>query len=243
MKLKQLSTLWILSSLVIRTLRSSVKALSKSYFGRPTRAWTDQVIHTWASHWLDTARVNYTVENPNQTQPKPGVPTILMSNHASAYDIPLLFKIYPEHSTRMLAKKELSKIPFFGRGMRASEFPFIDRQNRHQAVKDLAYAQQLMESGILIWIAPEGTRSKTGKLLPFKKGAFVMAIQSKATIIPVGIRGAEKILPTHSFDINLDQKVTIHIGKAIDASEFTLDEKDSLLQQTYEAMKMLVGEV
>ena len=68
--------------------------------------------------------------------------------------------------------------------MTAAEFPFVDRKNRYQAIKDLAYAQQLMESGIVIWIAPEGTRSKDGKLAPFKKGAFITAIQCQSHDYP-----------------------------------------------------------
>jgi len=129
-----------------------------------------------------------------------------------------------------------------GKAMAAAEFPFIDRKNKYQAIKDLAYAQQLMESGIIMWIAPEGTRSKDGKLGPFKKGGFITAIQSKATIIPIGIRGANNILPARTFNLHLKQKAEIHIGQPIDASQFTVDNKELLIQQTYEEIKELVGE-
>jgi 1-acyl-sn-glycerol-3-phosphate acyltransferase len=185
--------------------------------------------------------VDYTVVNPFNVQPKQGQATILMCNHSSAYDIPLGFKAFPNHSIRMLAKKELSRVPLLGKGMTAAEFPFIDRKNRYQAMKDLEYAKQLMESGIIIWIAPEGTRSKDGTLAPFKKGAFVTAIQAKATIIPIGIRGAADILPAHTFNINLGQKAEIHIGQPIDASQFSIENKEELIQKAYNAIKELSG--
>lgn len=214
----------------------------KYFFGTPTRPWVDRMIHQWSDRLLNKVHVHYKVINPLNVQPKPGQATILMCNHSSAYDIPLGFKAFPNHSIRMLAKKELSKIPLMGKGMAAAEFPFIDRKNRYQAIKDLAYAQQLMESGILIWIAPEGTRSKNGKLAPFKKGAFITAIQAKANIIPIGIRGAFNILPARSFHINFDQKAEIHVGQAIDASQFTLENKEELIEKTYKAIKELIGE-
>lgn len=99
-----------------------------------------------------------------------------------------------------------------------------------------------MKSGILIWVAPEGTRSKNGKLAPFKKGAFITAIHAKATIIPIGIRGAFEIIPAKTFNINLQQKAEIHIGKPIDASQYTLENRNELIEKTYQAIEELTKE-
>ena len=242
MKISRLRTLWILIALGFYTGMASIRSVLKYYFSTPTRSWADKIIHHWIDQLLNEVQVEYKVINPHNVQPKKGQATILMCNHSSAYDIPLGFKAFPNHSIRMLAKKELSKIPLFGKAMSAAEFPFVDRRNRYQAIKDLAYAQELMVSGIVIWIAPEGTRSKDGKLAPFKKGAFITAIQSKATIIPMGIRGAFDILPARSFRINLKQKAEIHIGKPIDASQFTVENKEELINQTFQSIKELVGE-
>lgn len=242
MIINQLKTVRIITALFFYTIIACIRATSKSYFGKPTRSWFDKVIHKWINQLLDEVKVDYKVINPHQVEPKAGEATILMCNHSSAYDIPLSFKAFPNHSIRMLAKKELSKIPFLGKGMRAAEFPFIDRKNRFQAIKDLAFAEELMESGIIIWIAPEGTRSKNGKLAAFKKGAFITAIQAKATIIPIGIKGAFDILPIHSFKINLNQKAEIHIGEPIKAANFTLENKEELIQLTRESIKKMIGE-
>jgi len=211
------------------------------FLGTTNRAWVDKTIHVWAQRMLKLVRVDCKIINPYKVEPHPGQPTIVMCNHSSIYDIPLSMLAFPNHSLRMLAKKELSKIPIVGKGMTAAEFPFIDRKNKRQAIKDLEVAQQLMASGILMWIAPEGTRSKDGKLGPFKKGAFITAIQSKATIIPIGIRGAYDILPARTSQFNIDQNAEIHIGKPIDASKFTLETKDILIQDVFDVMQQLIS--
>lgn len=242
MTISRLRTIWIIITLSFYTAMVCTRSVFKYFFSTPTRPWVDKTIHNWVDQLLNAVQVQYTVMNPHNTQPEPGQATILMCNHSSAYDIPLGFKAFPNHSIRMLAKRELSKIPLLGKGMSAAEFPFVDRKNRYQAIRDLAYAQQLMEGGIIIWIAPEGTRSKNGKLAPFKKGAFITAIQANATIIPIGIRGAFNILPARTFSINLKQKAEIHIGKPIHASQFTVENKDELIKQTFKSIKELVGE-
>ncbi|PWY57548.1 1-acyl-sn-glycerol-3-phosphate acyltransferase [Legionella qingyii] len=242
MKINQLRTALILCKIIFYTGVTSLRCLFK-YFSRTiNRPWTDKALHHWIDQLLNAVQVEYKVINPFNTQPLAGNATIIMCNHSSAYDIPLAFKAFPNNSIRMLSKKELSRIPLMGQAMKAAEFPFIDRKNRYQAVKDLAFAKKLMESGIVMWIAPEGTRSKDGKLGSFKKGGFITAIQSKATIIPIGIRGANNILPARTFNFHLKQKAEIHIGKPIDASQFTLENKDELIHQTFEVIKELVGE-
>ncbi len=240
MKISRLKTVWIIVVLCFYTGVTSLRALCKYFFSTPTRPWVDKTLHHWTDQLLNAVNVTYKVINPHDVQPQAGRATVLVCNHSSAYDIPLAFKAFPQHSIRMLAKKELSRIPLFGQAMTAAEFPFIDRRNRHQALKDLEYARQLMESGIVIWVAPEGTRSKDGKLAPFKKGAFITAIQANATIIPIGIKGAANILPAHSLQFNLNQKAEIHIGLPIDASQYSLDTKDELIALTFNIMQELI---
>ncbi|MFT4060352.1 MAG: lysophospholipid acyltransferase family protein [Legionella sp.] len=240
MKLNQLRTAWTVATLFFYTAISSMRCIFKPYFRTPTRAWTDDVIHHWVDQLLNKVQVKYTVINPHNVQPESGKATIIMCNHSSAYDIPLSFKAFPDHSIRMLAKRELYKIPLLGKAMAAAEFPFIDRKKRYQAIKDLEYVKKLMESGIIIWVAPEGTRSKDATLGPFKKGSFITAINSKATIIPIGIRGANDILPARSFNIHLNQKAEIHIGKPIEASQFTLENKNELIKQVRHAITELM---
>lgn len=242
MKASKLRSLWITVAASFFIVYYCFLAIVRQAFGKIDRPWVDKTIQIWSSRLLGLARVNYVVVNPHNVAPQPGQSTIIMCNHSSLYDIPVSFKAFPHHSVRMLAKKELSRVPFMGRGMAAAECPFIDRKNRHQAIKDLKAVKQLMESGIVMWIAPEGTRSKNGRLAEFKKGPFITAIDAKATIILIGIRGAFNIIPAKTRHFNINENVEIHIGKPIDASLYTLENKDELIKKAHEEMKTLLDQ-
>lgn len=166
---------------------------------------------------------------------------LVLCSHSSHYDIPASFVALPG-SIRMLAKKELFRIPFLGPAMRAAEFPSIDRHNRRQALADLATARQMMESGIVLWAAPEGTRSADGRLLKFKKGCFHLALDTDAVIIPVSIRGIHRVLPARTFRLNLGQKVEVHVGEPIDASQYSPERLGELMADTRGRMQGLLGQ-
>ncbi|MBA2709077.1 MAG: 1-acyl-sn-glycerol-3-phosphate acyltransferase [Tatlockia sp.] len=242
MKISKVQTLWIMLVSAFFTANTCGRSVLKRFFGKTDRAWVDMTLDIWVNRVLNLVKVKCKVVNPYNIEPVPGHPTIIMCNHSSLYDIPLSFKAFPKHSIRMLAKKELSKIPIMGKGMTAAEFPFIDRKNKHQAIKDLEQVRHLLDSGIVMWIAPEGTRSKDGKLAKFKKGAFITAIAAKATIIPIGIRGAYDILPARTTQLNLNQTAEIHIGNPIDASEYSIENRDNLVKEVYESIRNLVEE-
>lgn len=240
MKIGKLRTLWIIILSCLFVANTCGRSVLKQFFGRSNRAWVDKTLQLFVKRILKLVGVTCTVINPYHVEPQKGQPTIIMCNHSSLFDIPISLCAFPNHSIRMLSKKELSRVPIMGQGMKAAEFPFIDRKNKRQAIKDLEEVQRLLASGIVMWIAPEGTRSKDGKLAPFKKGAFITAIQAKATIIPIGIRGAYDILPARTHQFNLNQHAEVHIGKAIDASHFTLENKEELIEQVFQSMKQLV---
>ena len=242
MKVSRLKSQWISLTLVSATAFTCLKAVCMSVLGKINREWVDKTIHQWVDKLLNNVKVSYEVKNPHNIELKQGTPYIIMCNHTSAYDIPLGFKAFPHNSIRMLAKRELSKIPLLYKAMKAAEFPFVDRKNRAQAIKDLQFARELMLSGIVLWVAPEGTRSLDGKLAPFKKGGFIAAIQAKAKIIPIGIRGAYEILPAKTKNFNLNQHAEIHIGKEFDASKYTIENKDELISLVHTEMEKLVGQ-
>lgn len=239
MRIGKLHTLWIIIASLWYTLVTTTLSIVGHFFGISTRPWVDKRMHIWERHLLRLAGITCKVHNPHQTKPQPGQPTIVMCNHTSIYDIPISMHAFPHHSLRMLAKKELSRIPFLGKGMAAAEFLFIDRKNKRQAIKDLEAVKKLLESGIVMWIAPEGTRSTDGKLARFKKGPFITAISTKATIIPFGIRGAFNILPSGSLQLNYNQTAEVYFGQPIDASQYTLENKDALIERTYQSIKAL----
>ena len=227
---------------LLYTANTSIRAVFKNYTNTLTRKWCDQELQRWCKRMVKLLRINTTIINPYNVKPQPGKRTIIMCNHSSLFDIPLSYLVFPDSSIRMLAKKELFKIPVFGRASRAAEFPCINRKNLRQAINDLSSLERLMESGIVMWIYPEGTRSKDGKLQPLKKGGFITAIQTQATIIPVVIRGAENILPAKTIKFKLNQKAENHIGQPINAEEFTLDNKEELIAKTFDSMQKMFNQ-
>jgi 1-acyl-sn-glycerol-3-phosphate acyltransferase len=113
-------------------------------------------------------------------------PCIYLANHQSAYDVPVFAELYPP-DTVVIGKKELSRIPFFGWVFRATGNILIDRKNNPSAVGRLREAEEaIRERGVSVWIFPEGTRGREpGRLLPFKKGAFYMAVAAGVPVVPV----------------------------------------------------------
>ena len=240
MRATRLQRVWIFLRSVMSTLKICVLQIIATYQGKSRRELSNQWLQEWAGRMLDLVGLSYRVFNPNNIYLEPGKPYIIMSNHQSYYDIPLLFKAFPG-SMRMMAKQELFRIPIWGQGLLTGEFVSIDRFNRKQAVKDLQKARQIMESGITLWISPEGTRSRVNRLQPFKKGGFMLAYQTGATILPVGICGTDNVLPPDSWAFNLNQHAEIHIGQPIDTSTYSIKQRSLLMKEVEEQIKTLVG--
>lgn len=140
---------------------------------------------------------------------------VYMSNHQSHLDIPILYATLPSRTIRMLGKKELFKIPLWGRGLEAAEFISVDRTNHARAVQSIDRAKQLLNDGVSIYLAPEGTRSRTGKIAPLKKGGFHLARDTETPIVPVAIRGTIDILPRGSKVMQTGKRVEVTIGAPI----------------------------
>lgn len=242
MKANKLQTGWILLKSIGITAWASCDTLVKCWFSSPDtiRAKIDRLSRLWSSKLLGYVKLRYEVHNPYHVKLEPHKRYILMSNHTSLYDIPLLYMALPG-SIRMLAKKELFRIPIWGHAMRAAEYISIDRNNKVRAIQGLKYAQEKMESGIILWIAPEGTRSRDGKLGPFKKGGFVLALKTNAIIIPIGIRGAAKVMPPKTFDICLNQRAQVHIGQPIDTTQYSQENTEELMKAVEKSIREALG--
>jgi 1-acyl-sn-glycerol-3-phosphate acyltransferase len=195
-----------------KSLRVCVPTVLESMVGRVRREVCDARIAWWSRQLLDDVAVTLDVRGLEHFEGLGA--SIVMSNHQSHYDVPVLYQVLPG-TVRMLAKRELFRIPIFGRAMRAAEFVEVDRGNRRRAVASLRVARTLIEQGVSVWIAPEGTRSTDGTLLPFKKGGFVLAEQVDAPIVPVSIHGTCRILPARTTHIRLGQRVVVTVHPAV----------------------------
>jgi 1-acyl-sn-glycerol-3-phosphate acyltransferase len=140
---------------------------------------------------------------------------VYMSNHQSHLDIPMLYAALPSPTIRMLAKKELFQIPVWGRGLRSAEFVEVDRGNHERAMKSIAYAARLLRDGVSIYLAPEGTRSRDGRIGKLKKGGFHLALETGTSIVPVAIRGTIDILPRGGRVMQTGRRVDVAIGRPI----------------------------
>ena len=168
----------------------------------------------------------------------PGRAYVYMSNHQSHLDIPVLYATLPSSTIRMLAKTELFQIPLWGRGLRAAEFVEVDRSNHTRAVQSIEQAARLLRDGVSIYLAPEGTRSRDGRIARLKKGGFHLAMDTHTPIVPVAIRGTIDILPRGGKVMRTGKHVDVTIGAPIDVTARELpslmDELAAFLKQHVE---------
>lgn len=216
-------------------------ALLEYLFSRVDRERVDRRLQWWARKVLRFIDLDYQVINRDNMKIEQGKPYIIMCNHSSLYDIPLSLATLPG-SIRMMAKRELFRVPLWGWAMKAVGFVSIDRRNKLQAIKDIKTARKTLESGIVLWISPEGTRSKNGKILPFKKGCFRLALDMGATIIPVGIRGIDEVLPAGSLKLHKGKRVEVHVGEGVDASKYNTSTREELIKTVEAKIYALAGQ-
>jgi 1-acyl-sn-glycerol-3-phosphate acyltransferase len=197
-----------------QTLAISLPTVIDAARGRLTREACDERLASWAQKLVTRTETHVAVTGAAVDWSRAYV---IMSNHQSHFDIPIVCYVV-RGTVRMVAKKELFRIPVFGRAMREAEMICIDRQDRASAIASLRAAGDLLQSGVSIWIAPEGTRSKTGRLGPLKKGGFMLAAETGAPILPIAISGTHAILPPGTLSLKRGQTVRVHLGEPI-ASE------------------------
>jgi len=190
--------------------------------GRLDRASVDERARWFGRRVIDLLAIDLSVEG--QDRVPSGRAYIYMSNHQSHLDIPVLYATLPSPTIRMLGKKELFEIPVWGRGLRAAEFIEVDRSNHARAVQSIERAATLVRDGVSIYLAPEGTRSKDGRLGALKKGGFHLAIETGAPIVPVAITGTNAILPPGGSSMKRHQRVHVVIGAPIAVDGRTIDE-------------------
>ena len=153
---------------------------------------------------------------------------IFMSNHVSNLDPPILITHIPRR-TSVLVKKELWKIPILGKAFTIGEFVPVDRRNRESAIDSIRRAGEVMRHGINMMVYPEGTRSPDGRLLPFKKGPFHLAMETGIAVVPVTILGTAEIMPRGSA-ICKGGAVTLTFHPPIDPKSF--HSREELMQKT-----------
>jgi 1-acyl-sn-glycerol-3-phosphate acyltransferase len=132
----------------------------------------------------------------------PSEPCIFMANHVSNLDPPIMYPEFP-FRTAFFLKRSLMKIPVLGTGMRMANFVPVDRDGRLESARESVKAGiRALSAGVSICTFPEGTRSRTGRLLPFKKGPFYLAMESGVPVVPVSIYGSEQMMTKGSLRVH-----------------------------------------
>jgi 1-acyl-sn-glycerol-3-phosphate acyltransferase len=193
----------------------------------------------WWSGWImGFAGVRMTVENRAQLQPDQAY--VFMANHASAIDIWASFRAVPLRM-RMIAKKQLARIPLFGWVMLAGRFVFIDRQNARAARRSIQEAGNRIRGGCSVLIFPEGTRTRDGQLGEFKKGGFHLAMDAGVPIVPIALQGTRALMPRGSLRVKSGNIKAI-IGAPIPTQGLTVQDRSALIEQVRNSIASMLAE-
>jgi len=192
----------------------------------------------WARVLLRISGVRIEVENGGVIDPDAA--QILVANHTSWFDVLVLAGFTPGRYV-FVAKKQVANVPLFGRAVRACGHIYIDREDHQKALKSMEVVRERLEKARpTVIMFPEGTRSATGELQRFKKGAFVLAIQTGAAIVPTAIVGSRHVMRKHSLLIHAGT-VRVRFGEPIPMAGLGMDRRDQLMDETRDALVRLLA--
>ncbi len=222
----------------LHTLFFCLLALPLALFDR-----TGEVIHSriavpWAKMilWVSSVRISVRgLENLVVTEPR-----IYLTNHQSFIDIFAILAGLPVHF-KFLLKEELMRIPVLGFTMRRAQYIAIDRSNPRKAVKSMERAAERIRAGASVVVFPEGTRSEDGRLQPFKRGGFLLALKAGCNVVPVTIEGSNRIAPKGTLRIR-PGRITLTIGEPISLVGYTRRNVEDLMDRVHRIMRSQMGE-
>jgi 1-acyl-sn-glycerol-3-phosphate acyltransferase len=206
-----------------------------------TFGWTDLLYvfgHAGAQLGLSLAGIRFKVAG-RENVPQ-GRAAVYCANHQSNVDPPVLYRaVHPR--LHVLYKQEIDRIPLLARAFRMAGFIPIDRHNKESALRSIEAGASSLRSGHSFLIFPEGTRSKTDQLLPFKKGGFRMAIKAGAPIVPVAISGGRAAMVRGSFIIR-PVTLTIRVGRPVETRAVDVEARDVLIERVRHEIATLLAQ-
>ncbi len=230
-------TIWAYINMAIATPVLSSAAIVGALF-RADPPYFDAVARNWSKWILWASNVRVRTEGLDTVDLEQ--PQIFASNHVSWFDVWVISATLPKRF-RFVAKAELGKIPIFGQAWKAAGHISVDRSNRASAVASLTEAGKLIRadrSSVVIF--PEGTRSATGELLPFKKGAFMLALHTHVDIVPVAVVGSRRVLPKGGWRVR-GGEVILRFGPAIPTAGYDEQNRDELIRRVRSAIEELLA--
>jgi len=197
-------------------------------YGRRYGRHVDRISRFWSQMILRIGGITLNVNGLDQLDPTRQY--IFMVNHQSNIDIPVLFYGLAAFQLRWIAKREALWVPLFGWAMWAAKHIAVNRSDRFDALSSLKKAQQRMAGGVSVVVFPEGTRSPDGRLLPFKRGGILLAVKTRAPIVPVTINGSYRILPKGDWRIRAGE-IEVTVGAPLSMINYRLGTLRALTAQ------------
>jgi len=235
-----LRNLWIYAVSLVLTVFYAGRITLFSYI-RPRRLedYCDEAPRVWSKGILRTAGIDVRMDGMENIDPDR--PQIVVANHSSWFDVFALAAYFPG-VYHFVAKEELAHIPIFGRAWISCGHIRIDRGDRSSAIESLdRAAEKIRSDNATIIMFPEGTRSPTGELRRFKKGAFVLAIQAGVPIVPLAIEGSHDVMPKGSWLVR-PGTIRIRIGEPIPVEGMTMKDRGVLLDRAWDRVAALKEE-
>jgi 1-acyl-sn-glycerol-3-phosphate acyltransferase len=187
----------------------------------------------WARALLFVAGARVEVEGLEHLDPRR--PTLYASNHQSTIDIPVLFVALPV-DLRFIAKEQLRWVPLIGWYIQIAGHILIDRSNRSRAIASLdRAAADIARRRISLLVFPEGTRSPDGRILPFKRGSFGLALKARIPVVPVTLEGSARVMPRRSWRVR-PGLIRVRIGPPVDVLAFDVNDRAGLGRAVREAV-------
>lgn len=225
-------TLWVFAAIAAATLWYGGIAIVDSFF-RDRVEFYIELTRGWARAILrasGTPVVAHGLENVRRDRAQ-----VVVSNHVSWYDIFAIAGVIPV-PFHFVAKKELEGIPLFGRAWKTAGHISIDRSNRQKAVESLRRAgEEIRARKSAVVIFAEGTRSRTGRLQPFKKGAFALALEAGVAVVPTVVVGSFDIMRPDDWRIH-PRTIHVHFGEPVEPGEFPGESAEALMERVRRRM-------
>ncbi len=222
---------------LIVTIILSIISIPAALLDRSGRSYL-WLARVWSKSFLFLYGIKVTVSGADRI--RRGIPTVYVANHSSYADIPVILATVPD-DIRLMLRDSLTRIPIWGWALLVSPFLILSRESAAKAKAALDKATRTIHNGAAVLLFPEGTRTHDGNIQPFKRGAFKIALDSEAVIVPIVLKGTFEVLPRSSRLPKSGTSVEVSIGTAIQLPEGRgRNIEIELMKQTEEAMRAMV---